>query len=255
MSGNPSDKPLRGVRICIDPGHGGNSYGAGVTINGQPIREKDLALTISLMLRDKLVEAGASVTMSRTGDTNPSMDSRVDMARNNGTDMLLSIHIDGGGGSGGSVHYFNEYSYEAAGILWEKMHEVEKKYGIGNRAEPVHWSPFQLARCHDTTAFLVECGFMDNSADREARLNPVDQNLLTTAMTDGIIEYFQSRPVLAAAQNTSVPVSAPPPAPAAQPALPADSSVPVYGRRRSAAVYKDVRAGCSDYRGKERVGL
>jgi len=69
--------------------------------------------------------------MSRTGDTNPSMDSRVDMARNNGTDMLLSIHIDGGGGSGGSVHYFNEYSYEAAGILWEKMHEVEKKYGIG----------------------------------------------------------------------------------------------------------------------------
>ena len=60
--------------------------------------------------------------------------------------------------------------------------------------------------------------------------------LLTTAMTDGIIEYFQSRPVLAAAQNTSVPVSAPQPAPAAQPALPADSSVPVYGRRRSAAV-------------------
>lgn len=236
VSGNPSDKPLRGVRICIDPGHGGNSYGAGVTINGQPIREKDLALTISLMLRDKLVEAGASVTMSRTGDTNPSMDSRVDMARNNGTDMLLSIHIDGGGGSGGSVHYFNEYSYEAAGILWEKMHEVEKKYGIGNRAEPVHWSPFQLARCHDTTAFLVECGFMDNSADREALLNPVYQNLLTTAMTDGIIEYFQSRPVLAAAQNTSVPLSAPQPAPAAHPALPADSSVPVYGRRRSAAV-------------------
>lgn len=41
---------------------------------------------------------------------------------------------------------------------------------------------------------------MDNSADREALLNPVYQNLLTTAMTDGIIEYFQSRPVLAAAQ-------------------------------------------------------
>ena len=236
VSGNSSDKPLRGVRICIDPGHGGDSIGAGVTINGKPIREKDLALTISLMLRDKLVEAGATVTMSRTGDTNPSMDSRVDMARNNGTDMLISIHIDGGGGSGSSVHYFNEYSYEAAGILWEKMHEVEEKYGIGNRAEPVHWSPFQLARCHDTTAFLVECGFMDNSKDREALLNPVYQNLLTTAMTDGIIEYFQSRPVLAAAQSASAPLSAPSAAPAAQPAMAAALPLLPGERRRLTAV-------------------
>lgn len=236
VSGNPSDKPLKGVRICIDPGHGGDSYGTGVTINGNPIREKNLALTIGLMLRDKLVEAGATVTMSRTGDTNPSMDSRVDMARNNGTDMLISIHIDGGGGSGSSVHYFNEYSYEAAGILWEEMHEEEVKRGIGNRAEPVHWSPFQLARCHDTTAFLVECGFMDNSKDREALLDPVYQNLLTTAMTDGIIEYFQSRPVLAAAQSTSAPLSVPSAEPVVQPAMAASFSMLSRERRRFTVV-------------------
>lgn len=236
VSGNPSDKPLKGVRICIDPGHGGDSYGTGVTINGNPIREKNLALTIGLMLRDKLVEAGATVTMSRTGDTNPSMDSRVDMARNNGTDMLISIHIDGGGGSGSSVHYFNEYSYEAAGILWEEMHEEEVKRGIGNRAEPVHWSPFQLARCHDTTAFLVECGFMDNSRDREALLDPVYQNLLTTAMTDGIIEYFQSRPVLAAAQSTSAPLSVPSAEPVVQPAMAASFSLLSRERRRFTVV-------------------
>ena len=236
VSGNPSDKPLKGVRICIDPGHGGDSYGTGVTINGNPIREKNLALTIGLMLRDKLVEAGATVTMSRTGDTNPSMDSRVDMARNNGTDMLISIHIDGGGGSGSSVHYFNEYSYEAAGILWEEMHEEEVKRGIGNRAEPVHWSPFQLARCHDTTAFLVECGFMDNSRDREALLDPVYQNLLTTAMTDGIIEYFQSRPELAAAQSTSAPLSVPSAEPVVQPAMAASFSLLSRERRRFTVV-------------------
>lgn len=236
VSGNPSDKPLKGVRICIDPGHGGDSIGAVGYVGGEQILEKVLTLKLSLRLRDKLVALGASVTMSRTGDTNPSMDSRVDMARNNGTDMLISIHIDGGGGSGSSVHYFNEYSYEAAGILWEEMHEEEVKRGIGNRAEPVHWSPFQLARCHDTTAFLVECGFMDNSKDREALLDPVYQNLLTTAMTDGIIEYFQSRPVLAAAQSTSAPLSVPSAEPVVQPAMAASFSLLSRERRRFTVV-------------------
>lgn len=236
VSGNPSDKPLKGVRICIDPGHGGNSRGAVGYVGEKQILEKDLTLELSLRLRDKLVALGASVTMSRTGDTNPSMDSRVDMARNNGTDMLISIHIDGGGGSGSSVHYFNEYSYEAAGILWEEMHEEEVKRGIGNRAEPVHWSPFQLARCHDTTAFLVECGFMDNSKDREALLDPVYQNLLTTAMTDGIIEYFQSRPVLAAAQSASAPLSVPSAEPDVQPAMAASFSMLSRERRRFTVV-------------------
>lgn len=236
VSGNPSDKPLKGVRICIDPGHGGNSRGAVGYVGEKQILEKDLTLELSLRLRDKLVALGASVTMSRTGDTNPSMDSRVDMARNNGTDMLISIHVDAGGGSGSSIHYFNEYSYEASKLIWQKMHEVEELRGIGDRAEPYRWNPFQLARCHDTTAFLVECGFMDNSKDREALLDPVYQNLLTTAMTDGIIEYFQSRPVLAAAQSTSAPLSVPSAEPVVQPAMAASFSLLSRERRRFTVV-------------------
>ena len=85
-----------GVRICIDPGHGSGS-GTGAIIGGVQFYEKDLALTFSLMLRDKLVAAGATVTMSRTDDSNPAMDYRVDIARNNGTDLLISIHMDSSG--------------------------------------------------------------------------------------------------------------------------------------------------------------
>lgn len=236
VSGNPSDKPLKGVRICIDPGHGGNSRGAVGYVGEKQILEKDLTLELSLRLRDKLVALGASVTMSRTGDTNPSMDSRVDMARNNGTDMLISIHVDAGGGSGSSIHYFNEYSYEASKLIWQKMHEVEELRGIGDRAEPYRWNPFQLARCHDTTAFLVECGFMDNSKDREALIRESYQDELTNAIAAGITQYFQSRPVLAAAQSASAPLSVPSAEPVVQPAMAASFSLLSRERRRFTVV-------------------
>lgn len=236
VSGNPSDAPLKGVRICIDPGHGGNSIGAVGYVGGKQILEKDLTLELSLRLRDKLVALGASVTMSRTGDTNPSMDSRVDMARNNGTDMLISIHVDAGGGSGSSIHYFNEYSYEASKLIWQKMHEVEERRGIGNRAEPYRWNPFQLARCHDTTAFLIECGFIDRAIDLEALIQPSYQDELTNAIAAGITQYFQSRPVLAAAQSTSAPLSVPSAEPVVQPAMAASFSLLSRERRRFTVV-------------------
>ena len=236
VSGNPSDAPLKGVRICIDPGHGGNSIGAVGYVGGEQILEKVLTLKLSLRLRDKLVALGASVTMSRTGDTNPSMDSRVDMARNNGTDMLISIHVDAGGGSGSSIHYFNEYSYEASKLIWQKMHEVEERRGIGNRAEPYRWNPFQLARCHDTTAFLIECGFIDRAIDLEALIRESYQDELTNAIAAGITQYFQSRPVLAAAQSTSAPLSVPSAEPVVQPAMAASFSLLSRERRRFTVV-------------------
>ena len=49
----PRRDPLAGFRIMIDPGHGGKDPGA-IAPNG--LREKDVALEVSLELRARLVQ-------------------------------------------------------------------------------------------------------------------------------------------------------------------------------------------------------
>lgn len=54
-----------GVKICIDPGHGGYDPGA---VGPTGLKEKDVTLDISLRLRDYLSQVGIEVIMTRTND-------------------------------------------------------------------------------------------------------------------------------------------------------------------------------------------
>ena len=196
-SGN---KPLKGVNILIDAGHGGDSVG---TAAGT-LAEKTLTLQYAKTLREKLQALGASVRMTRTGDTNPTVDARMNAARNNGTDLLISVHMDGSTSSstsGCSVHYFNEYSYEAARQVVGKMRDVEKTFGIGSRSKVLLWNPFFITRVSDMPSMLVECGFMSNPRNLEQLISSGYRSLLTQAIADGVVAYFQSLPAMNATQT------------------------------------------------------
>lgn len=188
-----SATPLKGVRILIDAGHGGDSVG---TAAGS-LPEKTLTLQYATTLRQKLEALGASVFMTRTGDTNPTTDARMDAGRNNGTDLIISIHMDGSTSSatsGCSIHYFNEYSYLPAKTVVDKMREVEKSFGIGSRSNVCIWNPFFITRVSDAPSMLIECGFMSNPQNLEQLISSGYRSLLTQAIADGVVEYFQSLP-------------------------------------------------------------
>jgi N-acetylmuramoyl-L-alanine amidase len=57
--------PLSGITVIIDAGHGGTDPGA--VKSG--INEKDLNLSVSLLLQDALINLGASVAMTRADDS------------------------------------------------------------------------------------------------------------------------------------------------------------------------------------------
>jgi len=80
-------------KIFIDPGHGGRDPGA--VANG--MRESDVVLEISLILRD-LLRQNFDVRLSRETDISPSQ--RWQIANNWGADLLVSIHCNAGGGTG-----------------------------------------------------------------------------------------------------------------------------------------------------------
>ncbi len=86
-------KPLSGVKIMVDPGHGGWDPGA-VGSNG--LTEKQVNLQVSEALRNCLVEyGGANVKMTRVNDTYISLKSRVSMANSWNADRFISIHHNG----------------------------------------------------------------------------------------------------------------------------------------------------------------
>lgn len=98
-----------GVTICLDPGHGGNDSGA-VGVNNA--YEKDLTLKIAQYCKQELEKYDCNVVMTRTGDTNPSLEERADYAKSQGAQYLISIHLNsaaGGGAVGAEVYYPNTH--------------------------------------------------------------------------------------------------------------------------------------------------
>ncbi len=86
--------PADGSRplIVLDPGHGGIDNGAS-TPNG--IHEKDITLAFALQLRDLLVKSGHfDVALTRDDDSYLTLNERVDLARKNKADLMISLHAD-----------------------------------------------------------------------------------------------------------------------------------------------------------------
>jgi N-acetylmuramoyl-L-alanine amidase len=76
----PEGQPLEGLRICVDAGHGGQSFGATRGYTGgtrsavSDLTESDVNLRAALFLWDLLTQAGAEVVMTRTHETRLSPD-------------------------------------------------------------------------------------------------------------------------------------------------------------------------------------
>lgn len=88
----PTPKGPGKMVIVLDPGHGGIDDGA---IGPGGAKEKDLVLQFALDVRDALKRNGGfDVLMTRDDDTFIALDERVEFARTNGAQLMVSIHAD-----------------------------------------------------------------------------------------------------------------------------------------------------------------
>lgn len=191
---NDPEQPLRGFKVVLDPGHGGDSIGTA----GGTLAEKTLVLTYSQLLRDKLESLGATVLMTRTDDSSLSLLERTQITRASGADLFISIHMNGSttaSVNGCTVHYFSDYSRGIAATIYEEMQGVYTTYGRPRRGG-FPWSPFYVCRVSEMPALLLECGYMTNAGDLELLVTPGFQDALTAAVAHGVLEYAQSLPKL-----------------------------------------------------------
>ncbi len=79
-------------RIVLDPGHGGHDSGA---VGQSGLMEKDVVLSISLKLREKLKnELGLDVVMTRSTDVFIPLEERTAIANKVNGDLFVSIHAN-----------------------------------------------------------------------------------------------------------------------------------------------------------------
>ena len=190
--------PARGHTVVLDPGHGGGDSGA---VGYTGIREKDVALAVSLRTEELLRRAGAEVIMTRMEDVDVShagssasqeLQARVDVSlAHPEAELFLSVHCNSF--TNPEAHGMETYYYPKtdaderfATLLNE---ELAAAGGLYNRG--VKYARFYLLRHTEIPASLVELGFLSNP-DEEALLADGDyQAALAQALFHAIERYFE----------------------------------------------------------------
>ncbi|TAN62730.1 N-acetylmuramoyl-L-alanine amidase [bacterium] len=83
--------PKKAIRIVIDPGHGGKDPGA---IGKSGLREKNVTLKITKLLKESLTKNGLNVTMTRDTDVFIPLEERTAIANSHSADLFVSVHIN-----------------------------------------------------------------------------------------------------------------------------------------------------------------
>ena len=180
-------------KIVIDPGHGGDDPGS----SGNGIIEKDLNLKISQYMYDRLKALGVPVTMTRTTDETLNPTERVerilDAYGNNSNVIVVSNHINAGGGDGAEVIYaLRNSSTLATDILNEIEKEGQNVRKAYQRRLPSDTSKdyyFIHRNTGKTQPVIVEYGFLDSTGDDVSQLKNNYENL-AEAVVRGLADYM-----------------------------------------------------------------
>lgn len=198
--------PLSGQVIVIDPGHGGADGGA----VGDNIVEKDIALKISLKLRDYLQEAGALVIMTRETDTDLASEGtkglsnrkaedlrkRVELINEGSHHLFVSIHLNAIPSSQwrGAQTFYNPVNEESEALSRFIQDEIKRNLENTNRLAK-NMDSVYLLREAEIPGSLVEVGFLSNPSERELLNTDTYQNKVAASIYQGIIRYATNESV------------------------------------------------------------
>lgn len=190
MRGDKMNNP----RIVIDAGHGGTDGGA----SGNGIIEKDLNLKISQYMYNRFKELGIPVTMTRTTDETLTPTERVkrimDAYGDNKGVIVLSNHINAGGGDGAEVIYALRNTAALSNDILDEL----KKSGQNIREPFQRRLPSNTSKDYyfihrdtgkNTEPVIVEYGFLDSTGDDPQQLKE-DYELFAEAVVRGVMNYI-----------------------------------------------------------------
>ncbi len=188
--------------IIIDPGHGGEDSGALGTMG---TLEKDLNLSIALKIKEKLLNTGFNVIITRSDDKmlgtenvtknkkRNDLKARVKIAQSYENAIFLSIHMN----------HFDDSNQKGAQIFYSKNNKGSKKLAelidknfkktldTSNKREiKKAGSEIYIMNKVNNPACLIECGFISNPTEEHKLKDEAYQWKITDAVINAICEFF-----------------------------------------------------------------
>lgn len=197
--------------IVIDPGHGGPDPGA---VGPTGLREKDVALAISLLLADKLKQSGIQGQLTRRTDQGISLEERVYLINSFEAQLFVSIHCNSYSSpqaNGVEIwhsyrgDYGSIYHREAKRIAAIVQEQLVQGTGLRNRGikyrlvdntgSPIYGFDYYFlhrkARC---PGLIVELGFISNPAEEALLADPSFQEKAAVSIMEGLATALNLMP-------------------------------------------------------------
>ena len=197
--------PLSGTIIAIDPGHGGFDGGAS---SKDGLVEKNVALNISLYLRDFLQQAGALVVMTRDMDEDLVLEGkkgqlkrediqrRVKMINDSHADMTISVHLNAIPSPKwhGAQTFYYPAKIENGTLAYLIQDEIKQKLANTDRF-PKKKSNMYLLKNVTMPSVLVEVGFLSHPIEAAQLGDKAYQKSMANAIYQGILRYYSGEKV------------------------------------------------------------
>lgn len=164
--------PSSSKLIILDAGHGGTDSGAVGYLNGNVVLEKNLTLEITNRVKKILENAGYNVSMTRTGDTLPTLVERPTQANEENAAVFVSIHINSvenaPEANGTEVFYAESNNGDTYGTTSEKLATNilnRMLYYMGSTNRGVKTAEHAVTKRCEMPAALAEVGFITNPTE------------------------------------------------------------------------------------------
>ena len=171
------------MKIFLDPGHGGKDPGA----LGNNLKEKDIALSVTLKVGEILKRHNVEVIYSRTTDVFLELSERTNLANKANADIFVSIHCNAAENINAKGVETFSYPNSSKGtalakciqdsILQSKVYTLDRGIKTAN---------FAVLRQSNMPSALVELAFITNVDDSKILKDRQDE--LAVAVSKGILK-------------------------------------------------------------------
>ena len=196
-----------GIKIVLDAGHGG--IDGGVTGVRTGVKESDLNLAITLVLKEELEKMGFEVTLTRKTETGlygttakgfkkRDMEKRKEIILEEKPSLVLSIHQNKfpSKSQRGAQVFYNKKSSNGkkfALTLQEKLNGLYKTEGVKERKASS--GDFFMLNITTAPSVIIECGFLSNPSDENLLLSKDWQKRLAENIAEGVMAYLSDNAV------------------------------------------------------------
>ena len=186
---------LQGVKVVVDPGHGGEDSGTIGVSTG--VKEAHINLEISKKLRNALVSYGAEVVMTResgeaiAASKDADMQLRREIISTSGQDLTISIHQNRFEDSSvkGPQVFYAPGSVEGEKLAKCIQDALNADLDVAKPRTQMEGN-YYIVKSGAAPAVIVECGFLSNPEEEQLLQKKQYQLMIVKAVIRGMEDYL-----------------------------------------------------------------